>query len=830
VNASTQRVITLDTIRLKQLDIQLMEVVVKTAKAALRMNGDTLEYDVSQFKVPPGTDVEGLLRQLPGIKIDQNGNVVAQGKQVEILVEGKKFFSGNTQMATKNLLADMLTVVQVYDDQTEFSRLTGLDDGNKTRKLNLKLKEIYKNMTFGQVYGGIGSMGRNESKISVNRFTDKQQFSVLAFGNNVNQHSIGYGEYENFYGKRLANVALFGPGTTNFLSYGLPNLLYTGNTAANGNTKSYGMGANYNRFGKKTKITANYYQNRSNMVQESLEDLRYILPESSYSVGNNNTRKLIRSGKQVSANVEHEINSHSKIVLNMGINDAKDKNDYSKDETYLNNRNEMVSDGRQSEDNITKNAHLYITSFYNYRFKKKGKSLSVSSTYKTNTGDNSIQSMSDVIYFQPADSVYSKKQNIKTSQNNHHLTGGILYGQNINSFLTLQSYANYGSSNANARFTSNDLLNNEQTKDSSLIKTNYQINFTRLGSQMLLFRRKFSMTVGISGQQFWLKGKNQFSEMNTSTIDTRFGNVAPNVSVNYTFKIFNTTASYVRGLEAPSFSEIQPFRFTNDPRNIIIGNPKLLGRAKDEYSLFFSGFFDKTNTQLYIGAQYSVIMRDIVQSRTVNEDLVTVYQFVNVSSGSSALIYSGYNRPLVKNKLTLDLTYSIGKYATITPINHVPIKTNHWMHQPSIRLNWTLGKILFLSQGFSMISNIYHYSAENEADQKMLRLNTNTDLSLRLPGEIYFSGKFNLVTNRSETNNFNQTMPILNSSLSKSFLKSKNLALRISAYDILNKRQDISLSSYQNVISIRRSTILSRYYMLTLTYNIRGVKLNLKNL
>src|ERR1035437_2255138 len=178
----------LGKIKLKMVAKLLLEVVIKAARAPLTFRGDTIEYDAASFQVPPGSTVEDLLRRLPGLEVDFNGNIKSQGKDVRRLyVDGKTFFSNDPKFATQNLGAETISKVQVFDEKSEQSKLTGIDDGVKnTKAMNLKLKDEYKKGAFGKLTVAAGDQNRWVLKGNYNKFDKKQQFSVIGYANNSN--------------------------------------------------------------------------------------------------------------------------------------------------------------------------------------------------------------------------------------------------------------------------------------------------------------------------------------------------------------------------------------------------------------------------------------------------------------------------------------------------------------------------------------------------------------------------------------------------------------------------------------------------------------------
>ena len=290
-----------------------MEVVVRTAKAPLTIKGDTIEYNASSFKVPPGSTVEDLLRKLPGVQVDQDGNIRAQGQEVKkVTVDGKSFFGDDPKLATKNLQAEAITKVQVYNDKTEQAKLTGVDDGKKEKTVNLELKEEFKKGGFGKVTAGAGPASNNvstryEGKGSYNKFNSKEQFSALLLGNNTNQQGLSFNDYQDFRGSNSFNWndnADFGfSGSSRFLYFGDDNESLTvpvGGGNGRGFSKNVAGGLNYNYDTKKTKLSTSYYFNQTRLQLDALRENKSFLPGSII------LRKTDTSG-QANLNTNHRV-------------------------------------------------------------------------------------------------------------------------------------------------------------------------------------------------------------------------------------------------------------------------------------------------------------------------------------------------------------------------------------------------------------------------------------------------------------------------------------------------------------------------------------------
>src|SRR5450432_1198395 len=155
----------------------LQEVIVKGTVSQMKIKGDTTEFNANAFVIQPNAKVEDLLKQLPGITVDKDGKITAEGQKVtKVLLDGEEFFGDDPTLVTKNIRADMVDKVQLYDKKSDQATFTGIDDGVKTKTINIVLKEDKKNGTFGKADVDVGTHGYAESQLLYNRFKEKMKF------------------------------------------------------------------------------------------------------------------------------------------------------------------------------------------------------------------------------------------------------------------------------------------------------------------------------------------------------------------------------------------------------------------------------------------------------------------------------------------------------------------------------------------------------------------------------------------------------------------------------------------------------------------------------
>ncbi|NJN33065.1 MAG: TonB-dependent receptor [Saprospiraceae bacterium] len=380
---SVSAVAELGILKMKPITKELMEVVIKTAKAPLSIRGDTIEYNASSFKVPPGSTVEDLLRRLPGIEVDADGNIKAQGKDVrKVTVDGKTFFSNDPKAATKNLDAQVISKVQVFNEKSEQAKLTGVDDGKKEKVMNLELKEEFKKGSFGKLTAAGGTSERWAARGNYNKFNSKEQFSILGFGNNINETGVNWDDYGEFKGQNSFNNQDNGDFGFNsggrgwyFNSDDVP---FFNNFDGRGFTKNFGAGLNYNFDNKKMKWSSSYFYNQTDLTLDQRAFRQTFLPSGSF-FNNDTTRRLdFRGNHTVQIRFEHEIDSNNTLIvkLNGGVTNNDDQSEqvqsFSKDNVTQTNRWNFDNNNEATQARLTSSA------IFRHRFKKKGRSFAAS--------------------------------------------------------------------------------------------------------------------------------------------------------------------------------------------------------------------------------------------------------------------------------------------------------------------------------------------------------------------------------------------------------------------------------------------------------------------
>jgi hypothetical protein len=582
-----------EEIQLMPILQELYEVVVKAAKAPLMMRGDTLEYDASKFKVPPGATLEELLRKLPGIQIDKDGNIVAQGQQVQkVTVDGRRFFGGNTKMATQNLNAESISKLQLFDDKSEQSKLTGVEDGVKEKTLNVELKEEAKKGGFGKVSASGGTDERWTANASFNKFDKVNQFSVIGYGNNVNQSGLSWDDLQEFRG---SNSFQWGDtGDFGFRGGGMSIIIISGgdmadsfeipfNNLSSGYSNNQAIGINYNHLKGKKDISTNYFYSRSDQRLKSVNSrTNFLQDNTSFTSTDQSLQDNVADHHRVNLRFQNELDSTNTITINAkGRLSALTTSLFSRQELIRNSLQQSQMD-RDNQSNQYSGA-LQTTAIYRHKFKKNGRNFaaSISDTWSKGDQDGIQKSVVDLMnstdpntYFQNLDQV------IQALNGSNLIKSSLLFVEPLKNIFFWETFYNFSQSNSKTNRQVYDVEQSdirELNPDLSRFFDN-KITYNRFGSSFRYSNKGSNLSVGLAASNYRLNGR--FAVLEGSEILGKvyknYLNATPNVTYWKTMKgNKQLNAGYTMGVTPPSIADLQPYKDISNPLYIREGNPDL---------------------------------------------------------------------------------------------------------------------------------------------------------------------------------------------------------------------------------------------------------------
>ncbi|MHA4843078.1 outer membrane beta-barrel protein [Flavitalea antarctica] len=807
----------------------LAEVTVTAEAPPVTLIGDTIQYNAGSFKTPPNANVEQLLKNMPGLKVEKDGSITAQGQKVNrVLVDGKEFFGSDPKIATKNFPADAVDKVQAYDRLSDAAQMTGIDDGNSEKTLNLKLKKDKKKGLFGKVNAGGGTDGRYEGKFNVNSFKGARQLSAIGVANNTNAEGFSFFDMLNFSGE-LSRMQRGNGGS--FVISGdnqLPGMGGPNGGNGTGINTIKGGGVNYNNLiGSKTDFTSNFFYNRYSPLRQTELEREYFLPDSSYFYNQRSRTLSTTDSYRLNLGADIRLDSfHSiKISPSFGFQQA----DNASTSVYKT----MSSENQVSNEGITKN--LSSNDGFNFRneilfrkkFRQKGRTLSfnLQTTLNESEGDASLMSVNNFFSKSGIEIRSDSINQVNTNESD-------LWSYNLRAVYTEPIMKNtlleftLGKSNsissaqkitfdynpANGKY---DMLNKALTNDYS-----NTYGYTNGGIRLRTVRNNFNIAIGVNAQQADLQGKVVLG-LKDSTIEQRFRNLLPNARIQYNFTKFkHLTLNYSTNTNQPTMAQLQPVPDISDPLNIKAGNPNLKQEYTHGLQLDLASVNPFTNKNLFV-----FFTVNQTSNKIVNYDLIdrfgvktTIPVNVNGVTGLSGRASVGLPVRSIKGNLNIssDITYNKGKQF----INNAANEIRNFNLGPEVRLDLNFDTKFYMSVGAEVRYSNTSYTLPGAQDASFVVQEYFTELNWELPAKFFFNTRYTYTINTQQADGFNTRFPLWNAYLSKQFLKYNRGEFKITAFDILNENVGISRTANQNFIEDKRVNNLQQYFLLSFTYSL----------
>lgn len=813
----------------------LQEVIVSNEAPPVTMVGDTIQYNAESFKVQPNASVEQLLKKLPGVKVEKDGTVKAQGEKVtKVLVDGKEFFGNDPKVATKNLPADAVDKVQVYDKQSDQAQLTGFEDGNYEKTINLKLKKDKKKGVFGKVMAGAGNKERFETKSNVNSFKGARQFSAIGMGNNTNAEGFSFMDILSFSGDLSRMQKSGGNISINLSGDDMAAMGLGGNTA--GINTAWGGGLNYNNIiGTKLDFQSSYFFNRFNPSIEKQVRRENIIPGSSNTFYDKYTQS------------DNLNNSHRFNLNNLYQIDSMHSLRFAPSFSYQDTRNEsrstfqtraasgvMINDG--STDNFSQSQGYNFRNdlVFRKKFRRKGRtfSLSLQTILNESDGDGSLNAITN--FYTPTGAV-SRRDTMNQVSTTHADMGTYNLRGVYTEPLWKRSLLELSVGKSNTRSTSELITHDYNSQsgkydDLNEAQTNNfhnTVGYTNAGVRLRTQKKKYNYSVGVTWQQADLEGK-IISGVKDSVVTKTFRNLLPNASFKYNFSRFKSfSLTYGASTYQPTMSDLQPVPDLSNTLYIRRGNPDL----KQEYSHnlqanlnFVSPY---TNKNLFVFFTYRTTGNRIVNFDSL--DFATGVRYsspVNVNGVYTANTSISYSLPLQLIRGTVEFSSRLQQSRTKQFLNKQENHIRTFTAGPELRFFSNPTDNLNLSVSAAIDYNKTKYSLESASNNSYLSKEFNGTVEWQLPKSFFFATDFTYTVNTQRSLGFNLEIPNWTASISKQFLRYNKGELKFSAFDLLNRNVGISRSSNQNYIEDSRVNTLRRFFQLSFTYSLSKTGLN----
>ena len=836
---------------LKENATMMQETVVEGKMAEMTVVDDTVMYNADAFKLPDGAVVEDLIKKLPGITIDDDGNYVFNGKVVnQFLVDGKEFFGGNRDLILKNLPAEIVDKVKAYDKQSDRARITGIDDGEEKTVLDLIIKKDRKRGWFGNLEAGYGQHDRYTGRLNINHFKDDNKYSVVGNGNNTN----GNGMNDNQSAGATMNIQrpkieLNGSATGNFSqlssqswsnsqNFELSSPKYNNNHSWSGNKKnsfnfqykvewkpdstwnilfrpdfSY-SGSNGHNDNHSAQFNDDPYKYNGRYGDADPLDIWRTL-EDDYNIGINHRRSSSR-------NESTSLNANGSLQINKRLGKPGRNVTLNLNGGYGNNRSESMSysqtDYLQSianEQGIIIDDSVYHKVQFN-RNPSKNYNFSAQLGYSEPIADQTYLQLNYRVNYRFTDN----QRNIRSIFDNYFDEAGNLlqpsFGEGAGQ-IGLGTYAEYYDS----VFVVDDTLQMGYT-------TNKYVNHD-IRVQVRMNRTKYQLTVGGNLQPQYNAIDYKKGARHVETSRTVL-NASPTVNFRYKFsrqEQFNFR--YNGNTGQPSITDMIPGILSdNDPLNIRYGNPDL----KPSFTQNLNADYRRTNVDAQrtnsLNAQFRLTQNSTTNRTEYNETTGgRVSMPVNVNGNWSGSLSYNFNTALgerkfwrISNNMSGSTNNNIGYQYNSREKETVRTRTRSSNIRETLRLtyrrDWETGWQLESSVSGNARYNINRSTNPNATNLNIWNFGGSFNAHLTFPWGMQINTDISENSRRGYADKAaNITRVIWNASISQRLLPKRILTLTLRAVDILNQRDDINRSVGATSVSDSHSEMVSSYVMFT---------------
>ncbi|QCR23061.1 outer membrane beta-barrel protein [Pontibacter sp. SGAir0037] len=823
---TTTVVLDLGSIKLQALSKELQEVQVQADKSPVVIKKDTIEFNAGSFKTRPNAAVEEMLKKMPGVEIDADGAITVQGQKVQrVTVDGKEFFGKDPKVATKNLPADAIDKVQVFDKKSDQATFSGIDDGQREKTINLQLKEEKRNSAFGNVMAGAGTDERYQVKASVNRFKKGQQLSFLGMANNINSLGFGFDEYMNFNGGPQAGgggLSIIRRGNSTTTESGIP-LNVGGRMNGLMGTQAGGVNINH-QFNKKTEANGSYFFN--NLSQHINWDAeRENFGQAGNFLSTENARQHSSNlNHRGSFTLDHKIDTVNSVKITGSLSYNETGQEQVSTNRTFSPEGTVASNSKTDAYDESNSFNLNTNLLYRHRFQKAGRFFSA------NALATAYQQRSDG-FFNEETQLENRPARIRNQVNDqnslnqtYHLT--LSHTEPLGNRRYLEGNYSYRVNLNQSDRSVYDIVENDRNLNNSLsnsYNSNYQ--YHRAGVNFKMNRQKYNLTVGSAMQQSNLNGEVMLmSEDKSRVIDRSFTNVLPTAQFNYDFaNNRRLNFGYETMVQEPTLRQLQPVPDISNPLSIYIGNPELEPAYMHQVRLSFNSFDAHTLKSFFGNINVMHTTNAIINAQTLNpETYERTTQPVNEGNTTMISAFLNYSFPIKKYNSRFNFGANVRDQYMVNVLNEVASDVNVKSATGNMRYTYRFKESLELSLRADLTAQRTRYEEvmDGRSNQFFFNKTLAGEANYTFLESFNFNATFDYLLYNNPGTNFNQAIPLLNMSFSKQFLKNNTGELKLSAVNMLDR--NVGVTQTANAMYVERETLnsLGQYYMLSFTYTI----------
>jgi hypothetical protein len=789
------RAFSIDSIFLQPNYEALGAVTVAARRPKVVVKTDTTEFSAAAVKVKKNGTVEDVFKKLPGLEVDKNGNVKAQGETVtQIYVDGKPFFGTDLKAVTQNFPADIIEKIQIIDKKSDQALATHVEDGKREKIINITLKKNRKRGVFGTDYIGYGTEQRYEARTNTNMFNNDRKISIVAAANNTGRVDNGSSTDDQSYYNTW-----------------------------NGITDNKQVKLNYaDKIGKDFTFSAYGGYDRSSSKREQTINRQNIFADSSSNYFEQSVSKTINSNVYGGLYFEYRPDTLTFIKFNHSAGYAKNNYQYGSLFNSALSSGEKLNEGNRNNNNRSSSPSLNGEVSVNRRFRHSRRNIFF--TFNDNIGNSNGRNLNlSDNYFYPVNAdkyqqLLNQQQFNKSRSTN--LGTGLSYSEPLgeNSALNFSYNLNYGQNNTlketydfNDSTSAYDLVNDTLSNHFDNKNYNHVAGVTWNYS-----KKKSGFGLGLRWQNALTRSRSVDS---SNVYQQTFSGIAPNLNYFYNTKSTRFNVFYNFSLRAPQATQLQPVVDNSNPLYIKLGNPDLKYASVHNIRYYFNYYNAKKERGFNSNASFSSIVNNIANNNTFNNNTGSQQsQPVNMDGAYNWNAWFSYFQPLFMGKDKLK--WSVSLYANgsrnVNLLNgDENVNLNNY-EKLFMGIIYDTPSWIDINTNLSISRQEGEYSLQSSLNTTSYYWSINPNIRFNPTSTTEITIDYDYRQTAGQAAGFNTTVNMLNADIVQYFSRKKDVWLKLKGFDLLNQNVNIWRSTGDNYIQDTRANVLSRFLLLSL--------------
>ena len=851
-------------VKLETSDVDLGTIGLSTATSTLKavninetvtrvtQKNDTSQYNAAAFKTHPDATAEDLVGKMPGISTE-GGTIKAHGEQVQkVLVDGKEFFGDDAGLALRNLPSDVVDKVQVFDRMSDQGIFTGFDDGNTQKTMNIVTRPGRNEGVFGKFYAGGGYIDdfKYSAGANVNWFKGNRRLSLISMFNNVNLQNFSMQDLVGLTGssgggrggpggRPGGGGGRGGQGGGGFGNSAAQNFL-VGQQGGIANTNAIGLNFT-DVWGKKKNLrfTGSYFFNATHTASTTDLTRKYFnAGDSAVNYAEHNTLISDNMNHRLNFRVEYLIDTNNALIFTPKFSYQDNRQNSTVDgNNYLGGK-ELLNSTQTNYQSKTIGYNAAADLLYQHKFRKAGRTISLNLGTNINNKDGKTGQQASSLFRNNTDTISTDQQSTQAGRS-YNYNANLSYTEPIGQNAQLQlvynpSYTRNSNDKETNKLNARDGLYDRL--DTALSSKYYSDYIThKIGVTYRIKGNGYNLAFGLTEQLASLSGNTTYP-LSGSTYKS-FVDLLPNAMATFRFKNSSSLRiNYRTNTNAPAISQLQNVIDNSNPLLLSSGNATLvptymhtinvrygLANGKGGKSLFFfSGF---NYGQHYIGNSTIIADKDTFLSNRILLRRGSQYSRpVNLNDYYTVNGFLNFGFPIKKIKCNINFSTGLQFAHTPSLVNNALNLSNNIAPSAGFVFSSNISEKIDFTISYNASYNIVTNTLQQAANNNYFNHSANAKFNWMFYKGFVFNTSLQNTVYAGVASGYNQNILLWNAALGYKFLKDKSLELKASVNDILNQNSGVSRNITDTYIEDSRNKVLQRYWMLTLTYNLKYYK------